>query len=194
MFPGVKTVVYVFSWLGSGVRAIEKVISLMTPQSNAGERRPLMQDRNIGYLGTKNPPTIREADFDDDTSSSDFPGGYMAHYAALPSVEDQRLSRNREKLLIGATIGSLAAALLLIFAAGLLVTTGRHRLRAEVDAGVIVGIVSGLLFATLGFTIMVYRWSRIGWLHKICVTMSFLTTSVLSGVLLVLIMGNTNFP
>jgi hypothetical protein len=195
IFPGVKTVVYVFSWLSSGVKTpIEKLMSLMSPQSDAEERRPLIQDRNGGYLGTGNSPTIGEADFDDDASSSDFPGGYVAHYATLPSIKDQRLSRNRERILVGVTIGSLAAALLLIFVAGLLVTTGRHRLRVEVDAGVIVGIVSSLLFAALGFTTMVYRWARVGWLHKISVTMCFITTCILSGALLVLIMGNTRLP
>jgi hypothetical protein len=39
----------------------------------------------------------------------------------------------------------------------LLVATGKHKLRVEVDAGVIVGVVSSLFFATLGFCTMLYR-------------------------------------
>jgi hypothetical protein len=194
-FPGFKTLVHALSWLISGVKTpIEKATSWMSPQSNAAERRPLMQDRHGGYLGTENSLASEEAYFDDDASSGDFPDGYVARYANLPSVEDQWLSHYREKLFIGATIGSLTAALLLVFVAGLLVTTGRHRLRAQVDAGVIVGIVSSLFFAMLGFTMMVYRWARVGLLYKICVTTSFITTCILSGVLLVLVVGNTRFP
>jgi hypothetical protein len=192
-FPGVKTVVYVFSRLSSGVKfPIEKFKTWLSPPGSTDERRPLTSESHGGYFTTHtNSFNVIETDVDDDASSSDFPIGYNAHYATFPSISDQKLMRHREKLLFRGTVASFVAAFLLLFIASLLVFTGRHHLRIEVDAGVIVGVVASLFFATLGFTIMLYRWRRLGLLHILCGTASFLADCVLSGLLLVLVMGNT---
>jgi hypothetical protein len=184
MFPGVNAILRALSSLSSPV---EKITTWMSRPGIPAERRPLLHTKNRGYLGTEIVPARDETDPDDDVSSNDFPEGFVAHAGALPSVKDQRLSRQREKFYFGAAFGSLAASLVLIFIAGLLVTTGRHRLGVEVDAGAIVAIISSLLFAAVGFTMVVYQWAMLGWLHKICVTASFTSSCILDGILLVLV-------
>lgn len=191
-FPGAKTVTYIYTALSSKAKIpIEKVKGWLSPQSTPNERRSLIGHEHGGYFNNQ-PNSPLGTDVDDDSSSSDFPNGYDAHYATFPSVEDQKLRRYREKLLFQATVGSFLAAFLLLIISSLLVATGRHRLRVEVDAGVIVGVVASLLFATLGFTTMLYRYARIGWVQRFSVTLSFLLVCVLSGMLLVLVMGNTS--
>ena len=192
-FPGVKHVIYVFTRLSSGVKVpLEKVKAWLSPQGTHDERRPLTSDRQGGYF-TTHPNSFfgPETDVEDDASSSDFPIGYTTHYATFPSISDQKLVRNHENLLFYSTVVSFVAAFLLLLIATILVFTGRHHLRVEVDAGAIVGIVAGLFFATLGFAAMIYRWERLGLLHILCVTASFLADCVLSGLLLILVMGNT---
>lgn len=170
---------------------MEKVKFWSSPRISPDERRPLMSETQSGYFTTQ-PPSISgtEGEVDDDSSSNDFPSGYDAHYAMLPSISDQKLSQHREMLLFCGTIVFFVAAFALLLTSTLLVTTSRRRLRAEVDAGVIVGVVASLSFAALGFTIMLSRFSRLGWLHISCVAASFLATSVVSGLLLVVVMGN----
>jgi hypothetical protein len=192
-FPGVKSVAHVFTRLSSGVKVpMEKIKGWLSPRGTTDERRPLTSDTQTGYF-TRHSNAFHgtDTDIDDDASSSDFPIGYKAHYATLPSISEQKLLRHREYLLFYGTVASFVAAFLLLIIATILVFTGRHHLRIEVDAGVIVGVVASLFFATLGFAIMIYRWERLGLLHISCVTASFLADCVLSGLLLILVMGNT---
>jgi hypothetical protein len=191
-FPGVKSVIYVFSRLSSGVKVpMEKVKAWLSPHGTSGERRPLTSNRQGAYFTTHQNSFATETDVEDDVSSSDFPVGYDTHYATFPSVSDQKLVRHHENLLFYGTVVSFVSAFLLLLISTILVFTGRHHLRVEVDAGAIVGIVASLFFATLGFAVMIYRWERLGLLHILCITASFLADCVLSGLLLVLIMGNT---
>lgn len=192
-FPGVKSVIYIFARLSLGVKVpMEKVKAWLSPHGTPDERRPLTSERPGGYFTTHSNSFFgTETDVDDDASSSDFPTGYDAHYAKFPSISDQRLVRNRENLLFYGTVASFFAAFLLLSIATILVFTGRHHLRVEVDAGVIVGVVASLFFATLGFAVMIYRWERLGLLHILCVATSFLADCVLSGLLLIFVMGNT---
>jgi hypothetical protein len=192
-FPGVKSVIYVFTRLSSGVKVpIEKIKGWLSPHSTTEERRPLTSDAQNGYF-TRHSNSFHgtETDVEEDASSSDFPIGYEAHYATFPSISDQKLVRHRENLLFYGTVASFVAAFLLLIVATILVFTGRHHLRVEVDAGVIVGVVASIFFATLGFAVMIYRWERLRLLHILCVTASFLADCVLSGLLLILVMGNT---
>jgi hypothetical protein len=198
--PGYNAVSYVFSGLGSAARVpLEKVKGWLSPPSSSGERRPLLQSapKNDGYfvsnpispLGTE----ISETEIDDnDASSSDFPSGYNTHYATFPSIRDQKIVQSREKTLFWATTGSFLAALLLLLVSGTLILTGRHKVRVEVDAAVIVGVFASLMFATLGLCITLHRWARIGWLQRILVAASFLIDCMLSGVLFMLVLGNTS--
>jgi hypothetical protein len=183
-FPGAQTVQY---FLSRAKMPMEKIKSWFSPTSSPGERRPLVGN-GAGYFTEQT-----ETDVDDEAyaSSSDFPAGYTAHYATFPSVSDQKLSQRREQLLFQGTVGSFAAAVILLLVSGVLVATGKHKLRIEVDAGVIVGVVASLFFATLGFGTMLYRQERLSWLHRVCVGVTFVAVCVLNGMLLVLVAGNT---
>jgi hypothetical protein len=189
-FPGAKTIVYVISQLGSTAKIpLEKIRGWLGKHYTYEERRPLFSGRQDGYFSVQ--PDETGTDVDDDTSLSDFPSGYEPYYATFPSISDQKMAKNRERLLFRGTIASFIAAFLLLFIAALLAITGRHHLQIEVDAGVIVGIVASLFFATIGFTAMLCRRTPLGLLHIMCVSASFLATCILNGFLLVLIMGNT---
>lgn len=192
-FPGIKPIINIFTRLSSGVKVpIEKVKAWWSPHSTPDERRPLTSNGAGGYF-TSHSSSFHETetDLEDDASFSDFPTGYDADYATFPSTSEQKLIRHHENLLLYGTVASFVAAFLLLIIATLLVFTGRHHLRVEVDAGVIVGVVASLFFSTLGFAVMTYRWERLGLLHILCVTASFLADCVLSGLLLILVMGNT---
>jgi hypothetical protein len=168
---------------------VEKVKSWLSPSQSPEERRPLLT--NGGYFAEQQ--NILDTDVDDDAyaSSSDFPSGYVAHYATFPSVADQKAARYREKLFFRSCIASYSAAFVLLLIAGVLVATGRRRLRIEVDAGVIIGVVTSLFFAIMGFACMLARTDTIGWLHRVCVTATLMTICILNGMLLVLVGGNT---
>lgn len=184
-FPGAKTVAYIFS---RAKEPIEKVKYWLSPKASPGERRALLSD---SYFPVQRPGTGVDTDIDDDAyaSSGDFPAGYETHYATFPSVSDQKLSKYREKLLFRGTLGSFVAAIVLLVIASILVFTGKHKLRIEVDAGVIVGVVASLFFATLGIGMMLYRKEPLSWVHRIGVSLVFITVCILNGALLVLVVS-----
>jgi len=179
-----------------GLRAIEsmlmylngKVRGLMGPAPGRRdrEREPLVRRTS------SETETEAATSADDETSSNVFPEGYVAHYATFPSVADQRLRGHRERLLTVAMSCCFVAAYVLLAVSGLLLVTGRHRLRREVDAGVIIGDMAALLFACLGVNVMVWRWARVGWVHRGLVAVAFVAACVLGGVELVVVMGSSH--
>ncbi len=88
------------------------------------------------------------------------------------------------------TLGSFAASLILLSVAAVLILTGRHKLRLEVDAGVTLGVVASrdspaqLSGSTL-------RRSPPGLLHKVAIWLTFTTICAFNGMLLVLVSENT---
>lgn len=169
---------------------VDSVKKWFSPYGSPEERQPLYAGRNTSYFADT-PGNDTDADDEAYASSSDFPSGYATHYATFPSIHDQKVTRRQEALLFKTTLLSFAASLVLLIIASILVTTGRHRLRVEVDAGVIVGMVSSLFFATLGFGTMLYRKDDIGWVHKTAVILVFTAICVCNGVLLVVVAGNS---
>ncbi|KAL3424615.1 spx domain-containing protein [Phlyctema vagabunda] len=184
-YPGARTIAYVVS---RAKIPMEKVKGWLSPKSEAHERQSLLGN---SYFPENRCGSATDTDGDDDAyaSSSDFPIGYTAHYATFPSVSDQKLSQYRETLLFRGTIASFLAAILLLAVAGILVLTGKHKLRIEVDAGVLVGVVASLFFATLGIGMMLYRKQQLGWFHRVSVSLTFVTVCVLNGMLLVLMVS-----
>lgn len=131
-----------------------------------------------------------DTDADDDgayASSSDFPSGYAAHYATFPSVTDQRHSRATERLLFRTMLSSFGASLLFLFIASILVATGKRKLRVEVDAGVIIGIVASLCFNMAAIGAVLGRQMKLGWLHRSIVTVAFVGICIFNGMLLVVV-------
>lgn len=111
------------------------------------------------------------SDGDHSSSSLLFPPGYYAHHSAacLPSVADQRVARYRERVLAVATWMCFAVAWVLMGVVGALVVvggSGRHnrnsgRVRLEVDAGVVLGIVTSLGLACGGLGMACSRRERV---------------------------------
>ncbi|CAK7226881.1 hypothetical protein SCUCBS95973_006348 [Sporothrix curviconia] len=124
-------------------------------------------------------------------SDSDFPRGYETHYAALPSINDQRISRYRETMLVRGTIGCFAAALVLLGVATILIETGKHKLRVEVDAGVIMGVMASLGFACAALGMSMARHGNVTMASQVAVWVAFAIVCTLNGAVLVLVMGNT---
>ncbi len=189
-FPGEKIWTYFVS------RAKKPVASLkawLSPPASLGERQPLIRGENGSYFSGHQ--SVIDTDVDDEAyaSSNEFPVGYSTHYATFPSISDQKLSRHREKMLFRVTLGSYGAALVMLLISGILVATGKRKLRAEVDAGVLVGVLASLFFALTGIGAMLYRRLPLSWLHQIWSWFIFVSICVVDGMFIVLVMGNTGY-
>ncbi|AEO64547.1 uncharacterized protein THITE_2110800 [Thermothielavioides terrestris NRRL 8126] len=130
------------------------------------------------------------------TSSSDdhfFPAGYSVHYAAysLPSISEQRVARYRERVLLWGTWASFAVSYVLMGIAAVLIMTGRHKMRLEVDAGVTLGIMTSLGLGCAGLCMTGSRSDRISLLGRLAVWAAFVGCCLVNGALLVLVVGNT---
>lgn len=121
-----------------------------------------------------------------------FPAGYTAHYAAnLPSLEEQRVARYRERLLLYGTLGAFTAAFVFLAVAEVLMFTGRHRLRVEVDAGVTIGVCASLACGCAALVMNMNRRAAGGWANWLLVSGAFAAVCLLNGGLLVMVVGNT---
>lgn len=98
-----------------------------------------------------------------------------------------------ERVLFQGMIGSFLASTVLLLVATILVATGKHRLRAEVDIGVVVGVIASLFFGTLGIATTMYRKERLAWLHRCLVWLVFSAICIWDGMLLVFVVGNTRW-
>ncbi|KAG0646019.1 hypothetical protein D0Z07_7749 [Hyphodiscus hymeniophilus] len=192
-YPGSKAVSFLVS---KAKLRMEKVKGWLSPASRPYEREPLMGNGNGNGNSNGNrgyPPDTPDTDIDDDAyaSSSDFPTGYATHFAALPSIHDQRFSQERRKFLIQGIIGAFVASLLLMAIAGILVATGRHKLRIEVDAGVFTGVAASLFFATMAFAGMLYEHEKIGAFYRWGVILTFAIICVLNSFIMAMVMSDT---
>jgi heme/copper-type cytochrome/quinol oxidase subunit 4 len=168
---------------------MEKVKEWFSPTSSTRERQRLLT--NESYFSEQQ--SAVETDVDDEAyaSSNEFPAGYATHYATFPSIRDQKFSRQREQLLFQTMLGCFFASIVLLAVAGTLVATGKKKLRAEVDAAVLVGVLASLFFVTLGIGAMLYRQQRLSWFHRAFVGLAFIGVCTLNGIVLVLVVGNT---
>jgi hypothetical protein len=161
----------------------------------AAERQPLFSSFssgdsiNQGYGSTTAVHTDSEEE-DAYASSDGFPArGYATHYA-MPSVNAQQLRRYRERVLFWGTIGCFGATFIFLGIAGILISTGRHKLRVEVDAGATVGAVVSLFCACSGLGMTLYREDELSLSYRLAVWAIFIASCLLNGMLLILILGN----
>lgn len=116
--------------------------------------------------------------------------GYAHHYA-FPSVDDQRMRRYRERVLLWGTAGCFAASFVLLTITSVLISTGKRKLRVEVDAGVTVGVVVSLFCACSGLGMTLYREDPLPLLYRLMVWSTFIVVCLLNGMLLVLVAENS---
>ena len=118
-------------------------------------------------------------------SSEEFPeSGYR-------SLEQRRIARHRDEMLFWGTWGCYLVAFVLMGIATMLIMTGRHKMRLEVDAGVTVGIVTSLGTAVAALCLWNSRHesqapSMVG---EIAVWVTFVVACVGNAILLVLMVG-----
>jgi hypothetical protein len=194
-FPGMATLVALFHM------PVEKLRGWLGSEKGKGrDMAPLLTNGLGGGYGTANgrgSPTSPGDSSDNEggyASSEEFPVGYTGYYAALPSINDQRAMRQRERMLLFGTIGSFALSLVLLGVSFVLITVGRHKLRVEVDAGVTVGVVVSLGLACVGLVMALSRHDAVGLGTSVALWTAFGGLCIMNGMILVLVAGNTSAP
>ncbi|KKA28648.1 hypothetical protein TD95_001885 [Thielaviopsis punctulata] len=175
---------FIKSTLAQPLAAARNFFTLRTFRASThGERAPL-----LGAFGV--PANHRHSDTEDEyTSCDELPSdGYATHYAAFPSIGEQRAALQRDNTLFWVTLGSFVVSFVLIAITSALIATGRHKMRLEVEAGVTVGIITSLFSACVGLGITMTRTDEMPIWHHISLWLAFLSVCVLNGMLLVLVM------
>jgi hypothetical protein len=209
-FPGIATLTAFFKapikrvnlWMsnssgGSGSGSEDEEQARLLPPSSDG-----YGSVNSGYF-TSRAGANSDTEAEDETpilsgrrgsygyaSSEEFPIGYKPYYAAVPSIREQHLVRSRERVLFWGIWACLAASFALMGIAAILIKTGKHKMRLEVDAGVTLGIVASLGAACAGLGMSFSRQDQLGWVNVLAVWSTFMAACILNGMLLVLVVGN----
>lgn len=196
------------SWVKARKPEREPLLRRNASDSTYGATDEASSPASTGYFSSlgRPPPsrgndssTAVETDAEDEAdleagyaSSEEFPtAGYEAHYAALPSVNDQRIHMYKDRVMFLATSGLFAMSFLLLGIAAVLILTGKHKMRVEVDAGATVGAVVSLGCACTALALTMARWESLSGVNRAVVSVTFSTVCVLNGMLLVLVMGNS---
>ena len=136
--------------------------------------------------------TTSESDADDDLTSNEdntYPTeGYLVHYATLPSINEQSLRRYRENVMFWGTVGCFATSFIVMGIAGVLLFTGRHRNKLEVNAGAALGVITSMFAACAALGMHLCRRDVLSLWHHAVVWASGLALFVLNGLLLVVVM------
>ncbi|KAI1001765.1 hypothetical protein K3495_g6438 [Podosphaera aphanis] len=184
-FPGVRTLTYVFS---KARMPVEKVKEWFNFTPSPGERQPLLGYRHDNI---REHQSFTDTDVDEVYAPSlDSSTGHATYCAELQSAEDQELNSHRESLLFRTMLGSFTASFVLLLVAGMLAFTGKKKLRVEVDAGVIVGVIASLFFATVGFCLMRCRRETLSWPHRISVSLTYVIACIFNCLILVEVSEN----
>ncbi|KAG6019942.1 hypothetical protein E4U41_003028 [Claviceps citrina] len=153
-----------------------------------GEHCPLLSPVHSSSLGYSS--TAVDSEEEGCTSSDSYPQiGYATHYA-LPGIGEQKLHRYREKLAMWTTLGCFVFSFVLLGVDSMLLLTGRHKLRVEVDAGVTVGTMMSLFCAGSGLGMTLYRRDALPLSYKVVVWSAFFASCTLNGMILILVLGN----
>jgi len=93
-------------------------------------------------------------------------------------------------MLVRGTWGCYAVACVLMGIAAVLVSTGRHKKRLEVDAGVTMGIMTSLGLACAAICMSGSREEKVSWLARLAAMGMFAAICLVNGILLVLVVRN----
>ncbi|KAI2467049.1 hypothetical protein F4781DRAFT_433809 [Annulohypoxylon bovei var. microspora] len=172
---------------------------LKTRSSHSAERQSLLRGQSpVDYFSTGHSTTAHttdnEATEDEYASSLNSSIGRRnkSRYAALAATEegtDYQIALYHDKVLTRAVVLAFITAFILLAISGVLIATGRHKMRLEVDAGVTVGSVASLFCACMGLGAMLYRRYPVGFLYTLAVWAAFVAVCALNGMLLVLVVG-----
>ncbi|KAI0431133.1 hypothetical protein F5Y09DRAFT_204657 [Xylaria sp. FL1042] len=207
-FPGLAYVKNMFvgpvdsvrHWLQSqkskDTATVAAVSSPSETQSLLGRGPSTSSGAPTDYFGIATQRTTDEPATDDEYLSSQECETRLAHghgfssHSSFSSL-DVKMGQYQDRMLTRAIIVAFMAAFVLLGVSGLLVVTGRRRLRLEVDAGAAVGSVASLFCACMGLGAMLYRQYPGGRLYTLVVWTTFITVCVLNGILLVLVAGSS---
>lgn len=159
------------------------------------ESRPLLGDDHPSYGGYGGYSSAGHTDSDEEAGYSSSDGipteGYATHYASLPSINEQQVRQYRERVLFWGTLASFAASYILMGVAAILISTGKRKLRIEVDVGVTVGVMMSLFCSCAGLGMTLYRRDNLSLAMRLLVWLSFTASCLINGMLLILVVGNT---
>ncbi|KAI1085051.1 hypothetical protein F5B20DRAFT_129172 [Whalleya microplaca] len=166
------------------------------------EPSPLSQPQAQLCANTNAPPLSPEEDDDGtNTAEDDYASSIAEEFGSLrrgaqgarpyaASAHDYKMARYRDRILTRSVVLAFAAAFVLLVISGVLISTGRHRLRLEVDAGVTVGCVASLFCGCMGLGAMLYRHFPVSHMYRLAVWAAFAAVVVLNAMLLVLVVGS----
>lgn len=178
-FPGTVTVSKFFTSLASRIKASEEKVSSWLkcqPPTIPNERQPLVN----GFQS----PSVEDSESDGDSPVLHRSLSAQRRYSTFPTLVQSPAVRARETLLFRSCIATFVASFLLLIVAAILEMTGRRKAEVTVDAGVIAGVASSLVFAIIGVGSMVGRKDNVGWVHRAIVSLVFICVILGSGVLL----------
>ncbi|KAI4861742.1 hypothetical protein F4820DRAFT_432583 [Hypoxylon rubiginosum] len=195
-FPGFVYMKYMFT---APVDIVRHWLKARTPQTS--ETQPLINGQTpVDYFSTRHSSTAGTTDNDatEDEYASSLNSSIgrrnKLRYAALPETEadqDYQITLYRDKVLTRTVVIAFIAAFILLIISGVLIATGKHKLRLEVDAGVTVGSVASLFCACMGLGAMLYRHYPVGIMYSLAVWAAFIAVCTLNGMLLVLVVGSS---
>ncbi|OIW29170.1 SPX domain-containing protein [Coniochaeta ligniaria NRRL 30616] len=181
-FPGMATLAALFR------APLEKTRMWLASQHN----RTSSTGSAPSTATSTNPPSSEHAPLLLPGDTTAYGGTSSAPRSAFTSPTSQRaLARYRDRVLVVGTAGAFTASFVLLAVAAVLILTGRHRLRAEVDAGVVVGVCASLACACAALGMDMNRAVTKGWGSWALVGGAFTVACFLNGVLLVLVVGNS---
>lgn len=184
-FPGAKTLASMFS---KAKRPMDKVREWLIPVASSGEQRSLLHKNDRIYDQESTVGT--EGILDDSASSSDMQNGYSTFYnTTILNINKQILDSKHDSFLIHTIIGCYAASLTLLLIVWLLATTGKKKLRMEVDAGVAIGVIASLLFAIIGLSLVHFRRQKLSQTYRYGAFVTFILTLLLNCMILIRVTG-----
>lgn len=173
-FPGLVTVFTLFTSLVSKFNIAEHKLISWLRDKRFQEQESLI---NGGHS-----PDLDDSDASDAESPLTKPQtNAQRRYSTFPTQPLSPAVRARETMLFQSCLASFAAASVFLLVAAILKTTGRRKAETTVDAGIIIGVTSSLVFAIIAVGSMVGRKDDVGWLHRISVFLLFALVAAAGG-------------
>ena len=178
--PGAAAVSRLFGSLKSNINATEEKILRwlkLSQKTRHGEQQALINGEDS--------PSIPDSDQSDvDSTNGLVKSSAYPHYSTFRARSKPPMARAREALLFRFCVASFASSFILLVVAAILITTGRRKAANTVDVGVVIGVVSSLIFAVMGVGSMIRRTDDVGWVHRAIVLVVLVSVVLVSGILL----------